>query len=94
MRFTDIVQSSSQEDAASEWDTFRDDAGGYAQGKRRPSMWVGATYLFTKSCKDPKIALAASKRDKNSAKKKGRAQGFMQVYGPIVQRPALYVLAS
>ena len=39
-------------------------------------MWVGATYLFTKSCKDPKNALATIKRDKNSAKKKARGQGF------------------
>ena len=48
--FTDVVRCSSVDEAASEWDKFRDDAGGVAQGKRRPSMWVGATYLFTKSC--------------------------------------------
>ena len=39
-------------------------------------MWVGVTYLFTKSCKDPKIAVASMKRDENPAKKKARAQGF------------------
>jgi hypothetical protein len=33
-------------------------------------MWVGATYLFTKSCNDPKNAPATIKRDKDSAKKK------------------------
>lgn len=64
VRFTDFVQSSLEDDAASEWDTFRGDARGYAQGKRKPSMWVGAAYLFTKSCKDAKIALASIKRDR------------------------------
>ena len=76
MRFTDVVQCSSEDEAVSEWDVFRDDTGGIVQGKRRPSLWVGATYLFTKSCQDPKNALASIKRDKNSAKKKARAQGF------------------
>ena len=76
MRYTDFVQSTSEDDAISEWDTYLDEAGGYAQGKRKPAMWVGATYLFTKSCKDPKVAVASIKRDKNSAKNKARAQGF------------------
>ena len=85
IRFTDVAQCSSEDETASEWDTFRDYAGGVAQGKRRPSMWVGVTYLFTKSCKDPKNALATIKRDKNPAKKKARAQGSMfSLYGPIV----------
>ena len=76
MRFTDFVQSTSEDDAVSEWDKYLDEAGGYAQGKRKPSLWVGATYLFTKTCKDPKIAVASIKRDENDAKKKARAQGF------------------
>ena len=76
VRFTDVVQCSSEDEAVSEWDIFRDDAGGVTQGKRRPSLWVGATYLFTKSCQDPKNALASIKRDENSATKKARAQGF------------------
>ena len=76
VRFTDVVQCSSEDAAVSEWDLFRDDTGGIVQGKRRPSLWVGTTYLFTKSCQDPKNALASIKRDKNSAKKKARAQGF------------------
>ena len=65
------MQNTSEDDVASEWDTYLD-----AQGKRKPSMWVGVTYLFTKSRKDPKIAAASIKRDKTSAKKKARAQGF------------------
>jgi len=64
------VQSTSEDDAVSEWDTYLDEAGGYAQGKRKPAMWVGATYLFTKSCEDPKVAVASIERHKNSAKKK------------------------
>ena len=74
IRCTDFVQSTSEDDAVSEWDKYLDETGGYAQGKRRPAMWVGATYLFAKTCKDPKIAVASIKRDKNDAKKKARAQ--------------------
>ena len=33
-------------------------------------------YLFSRSCKDPKAALASIKRDKGEAKKKARAQWF------------------
>ena len=76
VRFTDFVQSTSEDDAVSEWDKYLDETGGYAQGKRKPALWVGATYLFAKTCKDPKIAVASIKRDKNDAKKKARAQGF------------------
>ena len=68
------MQSTSEDDAVSEWDKYLDETGGYAQGERRPAMWVGATYLFAKTCKDPKIAVASIKRDKNDAKKKARAQ--------------------
>ena len=70
------MQSTSEDDAVSEWDKYLDETGGYAQGKRKPALWVGATYLFAKTCKDPKVAVASIKRDKNDAKKKARAQGF------------------
>ena len=70
------MQSTSEDDAVSEWDKYLDETGGYAQGKRKLALWVGATYLFAKTCKDPKIAVASIKRDKNDAKKKARAQGF------------------
>ena len=76
IRFTDIVQSTSEDDAALEWDVCQLDAGGFPQGKKKPALWVGATYLFTKTCTDPKHALASIKRNKSSAKKKARAQGF------------------
>ena len=76
VRFTDFVQSTSEDDTVSEWDKYLDETGGYAQGKKKPALWVGATYLFTKTCKDPKVAVASIKRDKNDAKKKARAQGF------------------
>ena len=33
VRFTDVAQCSSEDEAASEWDTFRGDAGGVAQGR-------------------------------------------------------------
>ena len=93
VRFTDFVPSTSEDDAVSEWDEYLDETGGYAQGKRKPSMWLGATYLFTKSCKDPKIAVASIKRDKSSAKKKARAQGFRYMdqlfkHQPCVSKPA------
>ena len=39
-------------------------------------MWVGTTYSLSRSCKDPKAALASIKRDKGEAKKKARAQCF------------------
>ena len=93
VRFTDFVQSTSEDDAVSEWDKYLDETGGYAQGKRKPALWVGATYLFTKTCKDPKVAVASIKRDKNDAKKKAKSSRF-QIHGPIVQRSTLYVQAS
>ena len=43
-------------------------------GKRSDNTWVGSTYLFSESCKDPKVAMVTIKRDKLAAKK--RAQGF------------------
>ena len=55
---------------------YVDESGRLAQGKKHANMWVGATYLFTKGCADPKAALASIKRDKGEAKKKARAQGF------------------
>ena len=44
--------------------------------KRTPSLWTGVTYLFTKDCGDPKLALAGVTRDKGSAKKAARSQNF------------------
>ena len=61
----------------------------YAQGKRIPAMWVGATYLFTKSCNDPKNAPATIKRDKDSAKKKARAQGFRYMDQVFKDKPCM-----
>ena len=40
------------------------------------TLWTGETYLFPTSCRDPKLAMAGVKRDKNEAKKKGRLDGF------------------
>jgi hypothetical protein len=68
--------SSPEGDAISEWDQYVDESGKSTQGKKHANMWVGATYLFTKGCADPKAALASIKRDKGEAKKKARAQGF------------------
>ena len=39
-------------------------------------LWTGETYLFPTNCKDPKMAMAGVKRDKNEAKKKARLDGF------------------
>ena len=44
--------------------------------KRTPSLWTGVTYLFTKQCGHPKLALAGVTRDKGSAKKAARSQNF------------------
>ena len=54
-------------------------------------MWVGATYLFTTSCKDPKNAPATIKikRDKDSAKKKARAQGFRYMDQVFKDKPCM-----
>ena len=42
VRFTDFVQSSLEDDAASEWDTFRGDARGYVQGKESLNVGRGS----------------------------------------------------
>eukprot|EP00435_Cladocopium_sp_Y103_P009439 s1446_g2.t1 len=76
IRHTDVMDSSPEGDAVSEWDQYLDENGHQVQGKKHANMWVGTTYLFSKSCKDPKAALASIKRDKGEAKKKARAQGF------------------
>ena len=76
IRCTDAMFSSPEGDVIPEWDQYVDESGRLAQGKKHANMWVGATYLFTKSCTDPKAALASIKRDKGEAKKKARAQGF------------------
>ena len=52
-----------------QWDNIAD-------RKRTPSLWTGVTYLFTKSCGDPKLALAGVTRGKGSAKKAARSQNF------------------
>jgi len=57
-----------------EWDVYRDARGEPLPGKRTHDVWTGATYLFSKSYIDPKMAMATIKRDKLPAKK--RAQGF------------------
>ena len=76
VRCTVVLQSSSEDDANAQWDLFHDENGAPNQGRKHPSMWVGSTYLFTRQCKDPKRAMASVKRDKNTAKKKARAEGF------------------
>ena len=64
----------SSNDEIPEWDIYRNADGGPLPGKRTDNTWVGSTYLFSESCKDPKMAMASIKRDKLAAKK--RAQGF------------------
>ena len=76
IRYTEVMDGSPEGDVESEWDQYIDDQGKYSQGKRRMNMWVGTTYLFSKQCTNPKLALASIKRDKGEAKKKARAQGF------------------
>ena len=64
----------SSNDEIPEWDVYRNADGEPLPGKRTDNTWVGSTYLFSESCKDPKMAMASIKRDKLAAKK--RAQGF------------------
>ena len=97
IRYTDAMFSSPEGDVIPEWDQYVDESGRLAQGKKHANMWVGATYLFTKSCTDPKAALASIKRDKGEAKKKARAQGFSyldQLFEdqPCMTKPATVML--
>jgi hypothetical protein len=83
------MDSSPEGVAEAEWDQCQDETGKYSQGKKRASMWVGTTYLFSRSCKDPKAALASIKRDKGEAKKKARAQGFSHVDQLFEDQPCM-----
>ena len=70
-RFTVSASINDESNEQEQWDTM-----GIKQNEKGNSLWVGTTYLFPTSCKDPKAAMASIKRDKNNAKKKARAEGF------------------
>ena len=67
----------SSNDEVPEWDIYRNADGEPLPGKRTDNTWVGSTYLFSDSCKDPKMAMATIKRDKLAAKKRAQGLSYM-----------------
>ena len=61
-------------EATENWDEMYGTRGESNSGES--VLWTGETYLFPTNCKDPKMAMAGVKRDKNEAKKKARLEGF------------------
>ena len=83
-RFTNAIPCNNIEHEVEQWDTM-------GIGSLNES-WIGTTYFFPTSCKDPKAAMATIKRDKSGAKKKARAEGFSymdQLFEnqPCMQKP-------
>ena len=74
-RCTVIDASQPGGEAFENWDEFKGSRGDNYNNNQN-SLWTGETYLFPTSCKDPKVAMAGVKRDKNEAKKKARLDGF------------------
>ena len=64
-RFTNANPIEAESSEHDQWDTI-----GVQSNEKITSLWIGTTYLFPTSCKDPKAAMASIKRDKNNAKKK------------------------
>ena len=73
-RFTNANPIEAESTEHDQWDIL-----GVQSNEKMNSLWVGTTYLFPTSCKDPKAAMASIKRDKNHAKKKARAEGFFYI---------------
>ena len=74
-----------------QWDTIGIGSNVNKGGSLNDS-WVGTTYFFPTSCKDPKAAMATIKRDKSGAKKKARAEGFSYM-DQLFREPTLHAKA-
>ena len=90
-RFTNAIPCNNNENEVEQWDTIGIGSNVNKGGSLNES-WVGTTYFFPTSCKDPKAAMATIKRDKSGAKKKARAEGFSymdQLFEnqPCMQKP-------
>jgi len=74
-RFTNAIPCKDESNEIEQWDTIG--IGSMVRdGISMKEPWVGTTYLFPTSCRDPKAAMATIKRDKAGAKKKARAEEF------------------
>ena len=63
------IPCSNNENEMEQWDTIGIGSNVNKGGSLNES-WVGTTYFFPTSCKDPKAAMATIKRDKSGAKRK------------------------
>ena len=73
-RCTMIDSSQPGGEATENWDEMYGTRGENNSGES--VLCTGETYVFPTNCKDPKMAMAGVKRDKNEAKKKARLEGF------------------
>ena len=92
-RFTNAIpcHDTNKDHEVEQWDTIGIGSN-TTQGSSLNETWIGTTYFFPTSCKDPKAAMATIKRDKSGAKKKARAEGFSymdQLFEsqPCMQKP-------
>ena len=89
-RFTNAIPHKGEPDEIEQGTGFKSK---YGSSFKEP--WVGTTYLFPTSCKDPEAAMASIKRDKTNAKKKAYAEAFSYMHHlfddqPCMQEPVTY----
>jgi len=85
---TNAIPCKDGEHEVEQWDTIG--IGSImSKGSSLGEPWVGTTYLFPASCKDPKAAMATVKRDKSGAKKKARAEGFSYMDQLVDDQPCM-----